>query len=55
MRHSDHDVLAMEVDAEVSTAEELKLEPEQSVAGLEEISGVHKQMEGDAVTVQKRF
>jgi hypothetical protein len=49
---SDHNVLTVEVNTEVSTSEELELKAQKPITCFEKVPCVHKQMESDTVTME---
>jgi len=44
--NTNHDVLAMEIDAEKATTSEFNVEAADSTTGFEEVPGVNEKMEG---------
>ena len=46
VRNTNHDVFAMEIDAEKATTSEFDVEAADSTAGFEEVPGINEKMEG---------
>jgi hypothetical protein len=55
MRHSNHDVLSVEVNAKEPTFSKFNLIPAKPVARLKEVSGECKKMETNQIAMQQRL